>query len=77
MNKEIAIKAVLDELERAENKFPPFNSPHEGYSVLLEEMDELWDEVKGKDSLERNQRMQEEAIQVGAMALRFLLMFKD
>jgi hypothetical protein len=77
MNKQDAINAVLKELELAENKFPPFNSPHEGYAVLIEEVDELWDEIKGKDSTERNRRMQEEAIQVTAMGLRFLLMLKD
>jgi NTP pyrophosphatase (non-canonical NTP hydrolase) len=77
MKLDAVINAVLKELELAESKFPPFNSPHEGYSILLEEVDELWDEVKSKDSLERDQRMKEEAIQVGAMALKFLLMFKD
>lgn len=55
----------------------PFNSVHEGYAVLFEEVDELWDEVKknprkmegGKE--EHKRRMRIEAIQVAAMALRF------
>ena len=34
---------VSAELERAERAFPPFNSPHEGYAVIAEELDELWD----------------------------------
>ena len=74
MNKDIAIKAIVKELENAEEKFKPFNSAHEGWAVLMEEVDELWDEVKGHYGPERDQRMAEEAIQVGAMALRFLLM---
>lgn len=51
------------ELNRANEKFPLFNSPHEGYAVILEELEEaqeaqenvksslavLWDEVKGKE----------------------------
>src|SRR5713226_4865417 len=34
------------ELARARSLFPRFNGPHEGYAVLLEELDELWVEVK-------------------------------
>lgn len=39
---------VIAELNRAQKAFPPFNSLHEGMSVLREEVDELWDEVKKK-----------------------------
>ena len=63
---------ALVELERAMRLFPPFNSAHEGYAVILEEMDELWEEVKGHAGPERTARMREEAIQVAAMALRFI-----
>lgn len=59
------------EYERAAAKFPKFNSAHEGYAVLLEEVDELWDEVKKNP---RNATaMRTEAIQVAAMAMRFLI----
>ena len=78
--------AVLLEYKSATDKFPPLNSSHEGFAVLKEEVDELWDEVKSnphkapgaiKDDPERNirvhkERMRAEAIQVAAMALRFL-----
>ena len=64
---------ILDELKRAQTLFPPFHSEHEGYAVLLEEVDELWDEVKGHVGQERRTAMRREAIQVAAMALRFLL----
>jgi hypothetical protein len=60
-----------DELDRATAKFGPFASAHEGYSVLLEEMDELWDEVKTKNR--SIPKMREEAIQVAAMAMRFVM----
>lgn len=36
-----AIKEVVDELNVATNKLGPFNSTHEGYAVILEELDEL------------------------------------
>lgn len=68
------IKQILDSVEteylRALHKFPqPMKSAHEGYAVLLEEVDELWDEIKnGQDK----EMMCAEAIQVAAMAVRFI-----
>ena len=59
------------ELERATRKFGKFNSAHEGYAILLEEVDELWDEVKKKPDNRFILDMRKEAIQVAAMALRF------
>lgn len=68
-----AIEAVLalirDELVRATSVFAPFASAHEGYAVTLEELDELWDEVKAN----RPDRAAEEAVQVAAMGARFVL----
>jgi hypothetical protein len=41
------VENIIDEeLQRAVSKFPKFNSPHEGYAVLLEETDELDEAVK-------------------------------
>lgn len=78
---------IYEELAKAE-KFPPFNSLHEGHSVLLEEFEEYWTEVKKfKDcnestDFETNQEkikvlnnIEKELIQVGAMVyknLRFI-----
>lgn len=49
----------------------PFNSAHEGYAVLAEEVDELWDQVKVNQKRRDLALMRKEAIQVAAMALRF------
>lgn len=46
-----------------------FNSSHEGYAVLLEELDEAWDEIKRNDM----EKTRKEMAQVGACALRFLI----
>jgi len=61
---------LLEEYIKACSKFPPMKSRHEGYAILKEEVDELWDDIKA----ERNkQTVTVEAKQVGAMALRFLV----
>ena len=65
-----ALAEIQNEFEKASKKFPRFNSTHEGYAVLKEEVDELWDNIKGNGT---NSLLREEAIQVGAMAMRFLV----
>ena len=46
-----------------------FNSTHEAYAVLKEEVDELWDEVKSNVN---EKDMETEAIQVATVAIRFI-----
>jgi NTP pyrophosphatase (non-canonical NTP hydrolase) len=65
--------AVDQELLKARAKWPRFNSAHEGYAVLREEVDELWDMVKVNQSRRDLEKMQREAIQVAAMAQRFAM----
>ena len=52
MNTKEAIKLVKEELKSANGKFPLFNSSHEGYAVIKEELDELWDD--GEDDMDCN-----------------------
>ena len=61
---------MVAEFQRAAELHPKFNSAHEGYAVILEEMDELKAEVwKRHHDMDA---MRKEAVQVAAMALRFL-----
>ena len=46
----------------------PMNSWHEAYAVILEELEEFWEEVKKKKP--DPQRIEEELRQVAAMAVR-------
>lgn len=62
---------VKEELNRALKKFPPMVSPHEGYAIILEELDELWEAIKINQKNPTN--MYNEAKQVAAMAMRFML----
>lgn len=64
-----AAALVVDEAMEAFANFPPFRSTHEGFAILKEEVDELWEEVKCGNLDEAKQ----EAVQVAAMALRFLV----
>lgn len=69
-------KALLDvfiEVTAARKKFPPMASPHEGWAVIKEEVDELWDEVKKHGSKRVPADLRKEAIQVAAMATRFVV----
>jgi len=66
-----AFSRVGIEVASARTQFAPFNSAHEGYAVLLEEVRELEQEVfkKYRDT----RALRKEAVQVAAMAIRFLL----
>lgn len=64
------LAGIKKELLRANKKHGEyFHSAHEGYGVLLEEVDELWDDIK--DNLLHNSI--DEAIQVGAMAVKYVV----
>lgn len=67
-----AFNDVREELQRA-MVWPAMNSAHEGYAVLLEEVDELWEHVKVKQGKRDIAAMRKEAVQVAAMAIRFML----
>ena len=61
------------ELDRATKKFSSFHNTHEGYAVLLEEVDELWENIKLNQTYPRRiELIRDEAIQVAAMAIRLI-----
>lgn len=64
--------AVYQEFMRARKLHKQFNSPHEGYAVILEELEELWAEVKKRQEHRSAEVMRKEAVQVAAMAVRFI-----
>jgi hypothetical protein len=61
------------ELGRAIRKYPKMHSAHEGYAVILEELDELKTEAWKKPKKRSVAKMRKEACQIAAMALRFML----
>jgi len=69
MDENDTVNYIADEYRNARSKFGGFHSAHEGYAVLKEEVDEMWDAIKSNDI----KHAKKEAIQVAAMALAFVL----
>lgn len=63
---------IRNEVESARSKYHNFNSLHEGYAVILEELDELWDAIKASKDIRGDNSMRKECIQIAAMAVRFI-----
>jgi hypothetical protein len=64
---------VAQELTKATERYPDFASAHEGYAVILEELDELKAEVWKNQKTRDVGKMRAEACQVAAMAIRFMV----
>jgi hypothetical protein len=67
---ELISEEIVREARLGMAMFHPFASPHEGWAVIREEMDELWDHVKANTA--RTPDARKEAIQIAAMALRYV-----
>lgn len=68
-----AVEEMIEEFERACDKFPAFRSPHEGYAIIKEELDELWEEIRKQHDIRAIDTMRKEAKQIAAMAIRFMV----
>jgi hypothetical protein len=69
-----ALQAVNTELRRArELHQSPIHNVAEGYAIILEELDEFWDEVKHKPKNRVPEDLAKELVQVAAMACRTLV----
>lgn len=66
-----ALELIEREYATAAQRYERFNSPHEGWAVIKEELDELWAEVKAN----RGDQLAAagEAVQVAAMCVRYLV----
>ena len=69
---EQAVAAAKSEAERAARLWPRYNSPHEAFAILLEEVDELKAHVWKHQRTRDLEAMRREAVQVAAVALRFV-----
>ena len=70
MTREEFVRALLSEVDRAYHKHGREQwGRHEFYAVMLEEVDEVWGDIKKDAPMEH---LVEEIIQVAAMCLRYL-----
>jgi len=74
---EVVLNDIFEEVASATEKWPPFNSAHEGYAVILEELDELKEHVWMNQKRRDIEAMKREAVQVAAMAVRFAVEICD
>lgn len=68
-----ALHMVYEEYQKAIAKHERFHNAHEGYAVIKEEFDELWDEIRKKESARSKEAMTLEAVQTCATLIRFLV----
>ncbi|MCO6185898.1 hypothetical protein [Rhizobium sp. L1K21] len=62
---------IAAEVRRAESLHAPMHSPHEGWSIIFEELEELREHVRADTG--RSEEARKEAIQIAAMGLRYAL----
>ena len=69
-----ALQAVSDEVLRAKTMYPQhFVNQHEAYAVILEEVDELWTEIKKNQKTYDLKAQRNEATQAAAMLARLIV----
>ena len=69
-----AISEISTEVHRAKTMFPTdFHNQHEAYAVILEEIDELWDEIKKNHKKYDLTAQRTEAKQAAAMLVRLMV----
>jgi hypothetical protein len=64
------VQEIGEELTRADKHEKKFNSLHEAYGVLLEELDEVWDITRLKKRDRSWADLRKEFIQLAAMAIK-------
>lgn len=69
-----AAQKAFEEVLRAKTKSPNnFVNQHEAYAVILEEVDELWDEIKKNQKAYDLDAQRKEAVQCIAMLMRLIV----
>lgn len=69
----VPLRLIQNEYIRARKIHAPMATAHHGIAIIEEEFIELRNEVFKRESLRDMEAMKEEAVQLGAMALRFLI----
>lgn len=70
---DMALFEVAREVRRSTAINGTFINLHEAYAVILEELDEVWDEIKKKVCERDPELIRKELVQVAAMAVRTIV----
>ena len=65
----------MKEVEIASQKYPECRSLHEGYAIMLEEFDGLWDDIKLKEM--NLTKIYIEAKHIACTSIRFMKMVEQ
>ena len=69
-----SLTEIQAEVLRAKQLFPTdFHNQHEAYAVILEEIDELWEEIKKNHKKYDLEAQRKEAKQAAAMLVRLMV----
>jgi len=71
MTTDLLLIEIKAEMDRGTELYGDFASPHEGYAVIKEELDELWLLIRYHEG--DSDEAKREAIQIAAMALKYIL----
>lgn len=66
----LALQGVATEINKIREKHVPLHNPHHAYAVILEEVDEFWEQVRKKRSSRDPAAMAHELTQIAAVATR-------
>lgn len=68
-----SIKTIIAEYNHTIVKHAPFHSTYEGWALIKQKVDVLWEEIKKEEAGGSKEVMIKEAAQIGAMAMRFII----
>lgn len=68
-----AIKAMIAEYNLALMHNLPLHNTYEGWAVLKQKLDELWEEVKLGETGHSREVLRKEAAELGAATMRFII----
>lgn len=68
---------IVEEIVRARKTHGPIASAHEGYAIMLEELDEVKEHVWMKQKLRDQGKMRKELVQLAAMAVAMIVEIAD
>ena len=68
-----AVKLIIGEYNQTITRNDPLESSYEGWALIKQEVDELWAEIKKGKLNGSQEELQREAVQISAMAMRFVV----